>query len=98
MKKRRNGWKWITIKRRMSIYKRDNCECIICGASRYDYGVTLTLDHVNSDLVNGKRNNKTENLITMCKSCNSTKQELTMKEFLTRYHPNKVAPLLKKIE
>tara|TARA_Y100000593_G_C4315492_1_gene340648 strand:- start:1455 stop:1820 length:366 start_codon:yes stop_codon:yes gene_type:complete len=76
-RKRRNGSKWITVKRRYQIYLRDGFGCFYCPNHRDDYGVKLSLDHINSDLIEkaGKkiRNNKSENLVTCCRSCNSKK-------------------------
>ena len=76
-RKRRNGSKWITVKRRYQIYLRDGFGCFYCPNHRYDYGVKLSLDHINSDLIKkaGRkiRNNKSENLVTCCRSCNSKK-------------------------
>ena len=89
MKKKYNGWKWITVKRRFQIYLRDNHECQYCTAHRDDFGVKLSLDHINSDLVK-KRNgpgkdNSSENLITSCMKCNLKKMEKTIEEFTARH-------------
>jgi len=76
-RKRYNGWKWIAVKRRFQIYLRDGYRCFYCSCHRDDYGVVLTLDHIDSDLIqkNGSwiRDNRSTNLVTCCKSCNSKK-------------------------
>ena len=76
-RKRRNGSKWITVIRRYQIYKRDDLECFYCGAHKYDFAVKLSLDHINSDLIEKKgkmvRDNRSENLVCCCNVCNSKK-------------------------
>lgn len=75
-----NGSKWITPKRRLAIYLRDGMTCIYClrdlhGADKRD----VTLDH----LVTGhdKGNNGSENLVTACRSCNSSRQDKPLRRF-----------------
>ncbi len=76
-RKRRNGSKWITVKRRYQIYNRDGHQCFYCPAHKHDFGVKLSLDHIDSDLIEKKgkmvRDNRSSNLVTCCISCNSKK-------------------------
>src|SRR3972149_10900735 len=69
----RNGYggqKWIRNERRLAIYLRDGLACVWCSAAVED-GVQLTLDHVISYIDNG--DNASENLVTACKRCNSSR-------------------------
>lgn len=61
---------------RENIYKRDNYECVYCGANERK---NLTLDHVIPQSKGGP--NTWENLVTACKSCNGQKADLTLEEY-----------------
>lgn len=61
---------------RENVYKRDNYECVYCGASNIKL---LTLDHVIPQSKGGP--NSWDNLVTACKFCNSEKADLTLEEF-----------------
>lgn len=73
-RKEGQGSKWITKKRRLAIYLRDGGKCIYCGA-HVSTGVLLTLDHVLA--CNNGGTNESSNLVTACRSCNSSKSDLT---------------------
>ncbi len=55
---------------RQNIFKRDGFECQYCGSVR-----DLTIDHVIPKSKGGESSWK--NLVTACKTCNSTKGDLT---------------------
>jgi len=71
-----NGMDWICLSRRLAIYTRDGWCCVYCGAQGEDLGVGLSLDHI---LPNG--DNDTENLLTSCGECNSSKGDRTMRSW-----------------
>jgi 5-methylcytosine-specific restriction endonuclease McrA len=73
------GSKWITKKRRKAIYIRDDLKCVYCGKGIED-GIIFTLDHLVPCELGG--DNSTKNLVTCCLSCNSSKQDKPLKEFL----------------
>jgi 5-methylcytosine-specific restriction endonuclease McrA len=78
--KKWNGSKWIRPEKRARIYKRDNHSCVYCDSSIYDTAdMVLTLDHVVARELGG--GNEHTNLVTACKSCNSAKRDLTVKQF-----------------
>ncbi len=69
------GSKWISPRARKAIYERDNHCCLYCGSSK-----GLTLDHVIARH-NGGELRAASNLITACVSCNSEKQDLTVRQY-----------------
>lgn len=60
---------------RDKIFRRDNHRCLECG-SRED----LTIDHVIPKSKGGT--NKSDNLITLCKSCNTKKGNKTHQKYV----------------
>lgn len=72
------GSNWIRRTRRTALYRRDSYACVYCGRSAID-GMVLTLDHVLPCELGG--DNANGNLVTACLSCNSAKQDLTLREF-----------------
>lgn len=76
-----NGGKWIRPEKRRALYVRDNHACVYCNKSIYEHtDMILTLDHVVARELGGT--NEASNLVTACLSCNSTKQDLTVKQFI----------------
>ncbi len=79
------GSKWIRPAKRAAIYERDGWECVYCGRgprtrkATHQAHVVLSLDHLvpRSEIVN----NGAENLVTCCKSCNSSRQDRPWREF-----------------
>ena len=61
---------------RWRIFERDNFRCIYCGVSSLDEDVTLHLDHVIPVTKGGT--NTADNIVTSCKSCNSSKNNRSM--------------------
>lgn len=72
---------WIQKNKRWAIYMRDNCKCVYCDATIGD-GALLTLDHITPVAKTGTANNKHTNLITSCRSCNSSKSDKSMSRWL----------------
>ena len=72
------GMDWIRLSKRMAIYFRDSFDCVWCRnvfpIDTKGYG--LTLDHLDST-----KGNESSNLVTCCGSCNSSRQDLTLKEW-----------------
>jgi len=74
------GGKWIRSDKRLAIYLRDRFTCIYClrdlhGADPRD----LTLDHIQSVSAGGA--NDSGNLVTCCRSCNSSRQDKPVARF-----------------
>lgn len=70
---------WITKEKRLAIYIRDNFTCCYCGSSLKSADPNLvTLDHLvprNVKVSHGGGGNEATNLVTACKSCNSSRQD-----------------------
>jgi 5-methylcytosine-specific restriction endonuclease McrA len=64
---------------RQNIFKRDDNECIYCGAT-----TDLTIDHVIPRSKGGS--NTWENLVTCCGMCNVRKCSKDVDEFLSEYN------------
>lgn len=75
--KSNNGSKWIRPSKRLAIYMRDGHRCAYCG--RDLVGEVATLDHVLARELGG--GNEAKNLVTCCLSCNSSKQDLTIRSW-----------------
>jgi 5-methylcytosine-specific restriction endonuclease McrA len=75
---RNQGSKWIRPDRRLAIYLRDDCACAYCGRDA-TMGAVLTLDHIIACELLDRPDNSSTNLITACRSCNSSKQDITMR-------------------
>jgi len=69
-----NGAKWITRKRRLSTYRRDNFRCVYCHRTE-----RLTLDHLRPRSIGG--DNADKNIVTACKSCNSARGDMPWWKF-----------------
>jgi hypothetical protein len=65
-----SGGKWIRPERRLAIYLRDGLACCYCGEGLED-GAELTLDHFRPQSTGG--GNGSDNLITACRRCNSSR-------------------------
>jgi len=71
---------WITKERREAVYARDSHTCVYCGGTPDgSAGAILTLDHVVARENGGS--NASDNLVTSCRSCNSSKQDRSMRSF-----------------
>jgi 5-methylcytosine-specific restriction endonuclease McrA len=72
---------WIGRARRLAIYMRDNFTCMYCGLNllHSNNPHDVTLDHLVPRSRGG--NNRTTNLITACRSCNSSRQAMSWRKF-----------------
>ncbi len=87
---KRNGWqggKWLRKTTRRRLYMRDDFSCVYCGASALDTDITLTIDHVLPRELGGT--NVHSNLVTCCKTCNSSKQDTPVSRFIGRLEEDK---------
>ncbi len=73
-----NGSNWIRRERRYALYLRDGHRCLWCGGTR-----SLTLDHL-FPRQGGRGDNRNENLVTSCLSCNSSRRHLRLSRWLRR--------------
>lgn len=78
---------WITKERRLAIYIRDEFTCCYCGRQmKNDDPNFVTLDHLtprNPLVKHGGGGNESTNLITACKSCNSSRQDKPWMDYAT---------------
>lgn len=79
MRKNWNGAKWIRRERRLALYMRDGLACVYCGSGLEDEGVTLSLDHIIP--VSRGGDNRSRNLVTSCRKCNSVRGDRTLRDF-----------------
>ena len=79
-RKKNQGSKWIRPMKRQAIYDRDQRRCACCLLTEEE-GAFLTLDHVIACELTDKPDNRPENLVTMCRPCNSSKQDKTMRQW-----------------
>jgi 5-methylcytosine-specific restriction endonuclease McrA len=77
-KRKWNGSKWCRRERRLAIYLRDGLSCVYCGIG-LEEGVTLSLDHLTPHSQGGS--NKSSNLVTSCRRCNSVRGNRPWKLF-----------------
>lgn len=80
MRKAGQGSKWIRKDKRLAIYLRDGMTCCYCGATFDEVSRSLTLDHVVAVELGG--GDDSDNLVTCCLSCNSSKQDRPMRQWL----------------
>lgn len=72
--------KWINKRRRARLYARDGWRCVYCEqAGRQDEAGLLSLDHLQPLCKGGS--NRSENLVTACKSCNSARGARSVRSF-----------------
>lgn len=69
---------FVTKKVRLSIYIRDKFTCVYCNKHIKD-GCMLSLDHIVPESLGGLHN--TTNLVTACHSCNSKRQNKSVRSF-----------------
>jgi 5-methylcytosine-specific restriction endonuclease McrA len=71
---------WITAKKRLAIYLRDSMTCVYCLTELHSADPRdITLDHLVCK-VDGGTNAET-NLITACRSCNSSRADKPLNRF-----------------
>lgn len=75
-----NGGKWIRPERRLGVYIRDGFMCLYCGEDlRRRDNCDVTLDHLIPRCLGG--GNRNHNIVTACKSCNSTRRASDWREY-----------------
>jgi len=74
----KHGSNWIRKDRRLAIYLRDGMACAFCGNTIED-GAMLSLDHIETRSNGG--GHETENLVTACRKCNSSRGDRDLQEF-----------------
>lgn len=73
-----SGSKWIRPERRLAIYLRDSFRCLYCCRDLHGADVRdVTLDHVRP----GHDDHSNGNLVTACRSCNSSRQDKPITRF-----------------
>jgi 5-methylcytosine-specific restriction endonuclease McrA len=79
---------WIRPDKRLAIYLRDRFTCLYCLRDLHDAApMDVTLDHLVAKCDGGSNNE--DNLVTCCRGCNCTRQDLPLKVFAgpeTRQH------------
>lgn len=78
-----HGSKWIRPEKRASIYEADGHKCVYCGKDLSDEKIQheheRTLDHLIPRSLGGSHG--AHNLLTACGSCNSARQNLSIKDW-----------------
>lgn len=76
------GSKWIRKDKRLAIYLRDRFSCAYCGRDLHSAApFDVTLDHLNAKHKAG--NHHETNLVTACRSCNSSRQDKPWRSYAT---------------
>jgi 5-methylcytosine-specific restriction endonuclease McrA len=79
--------RWIQPCRRLGIYIRDEFTCCYCGKSlKNSPPEEITLDHLtprNPLVAHGNGGNESTNLVTACRSCNSSRQDRPWMDYAT---------------
>ena len=66
------GSKWIRKEKRIAIYLHDDYHCAYCACDLVEAPTAeCTLDHLNT----GHVDHRATNLVTACRSCNSSRQD-----------------------
>ena len=78
---------WIRRDKRLAIYLRDGEACVWCGATQED-GAVFSLDHVTPCELGG--DNTEANLVTSCMSCNCSRRDKTVRQWLAYLRDNGV--------
>lgn len=74
--------RWIRVEKRLAIYLRDGFGCAYCGRDlRNAAPADVTLDHLLPRSAGG--NNDATNLVTACRSCNSSRQDKPWVDYAT---------------
>lgn len=74
------GSKWIRKDKRLAIYLRDHFSCAYCGRDLHGaHPADVTLDHL--DAIHAAGHHGADNLVTACRSCNSSRQDKALEDF-----------------
>lgn len=74
--------RWIRVEKRLAIYLRDGFLCAYCGSALQDAApADVTLDHLLPRSAGGS--NDATNLVTACRSCNSSRQDKPWLDYAT---------------
>lgn len=77
---------WITNERRLAIYLRDGFLCVLCQCDLHDAAPEeITLDHIIPRSKGGS--NRSFNLVTVCRSDNSSKKDKCHKKYANERYP-----------
>lgn len=69
-----HGSRWIRPEKRLALYIRDGFSCAYCGRDLHNAAPSVvTLDHLLPRIAGGS--NEATNLITACRTCNSSRQD-----------------------
>jgi 5-methylcytosine-specific restriction endonuclease McrA len=72
--------RWIRVEKRLAIYLRDSFRCVYCCKDLHGAEPTdVTLDHVKAKADGGT--NHQSNLITACRACNCSRQDLPVARY-----------------
>ncbi len=86
---RSNTWQgsnWIRQDKRLAIMMRDGLHCMVCGKG-VENGASLTLDHITPASVCSKPKNGANNLYTCCSTCNSSRGNRLLVEWMKEQRP-----------
>ena len=90
------GSKWIRPAKRLAIYIRDGFSCGYCGRDlRRAAPAEVTLDHLMPRYSGGS--NDATNLITACRSCNSSRQNLPWGQYATGGARERISKLRRRV-
>jgi 5-methylcytosine-specific restriction endonuclease McrA len=79
----RNGSRWLPAWKRIAIYLRDSFQCQYCQKDlRNSPRADVTLDHIICRTTGGTH--EADNLITACRSCNSSRQDQAFEAFASQ--------------
>lgn len=68
--------------KRLAIYLRDHFTCTYCGKDLHGAkSSNITLDHVIANALGGSQD--PANLVTVCRTCNSKRKDLPLRQFVT---------------
>lgn len=77
---KQGGMGWISLQKRLAIYKRDDFDCVWCRGwfATDELGYGLSLDHLHD-----RHDHRAENLVTCCPECNSRRSGLSLRRWIT---------------
>ena len=88
-----NGSKWIRKDLRLAIYLRDGLVCAYCGRDLAGAPpADVTLDH----LIPGHEDHRATNLVTACRSCNSSRQDTPLTAWVGATRARKVRAMARR--